>query len=72
MKYLDFYKHIKIPRDVQIPKVSIPLPDLTFLTNISVPLRIKNMRLPTPTGINMGGGKIVLGSLSKVGIGFLA
>ena len=72
MKYLDFYKHIKIPRDVQIPKVSIPLPDLTFLTNISVPLRIKNMRLPTPTGINMGGGMIILGALSMVGIGFLA
>ena len=54
-------------REVKTPKVKFGIPNLTA----KLP-RFWNFRIPLPGGIYMGGGKVILVSMSTVALGFVA
>ena len=54
-------------REIKTPKVRFGIPNLTA----GLP-RFWHFRVPLPGGIYMGGGKIVIASISTVALGFLA
>ena len=53
--------------DKQKRKVTISIPGLS----LRIP-GLSRLRLPLPGGLYLGGGKLIVGSLSTVGLGFLA
>ena len=55
------------PKEIKTPKVKVRMPKLSM----RLP-RFWHFRIPLPGGVYMGGGKLIIGSLSTVGLGFLA
>jgi hypothetical protein len=54
-------------REVKTPRIRFGIPNLTA----KLP-RFWNFRIPLPGGIYMGGGKLIVASLSTVALGFIA
>ena len=54
-------------REIKTPKLKFNIPGITA----KLP-RLWNFRIPLPGGIYMGGGKLVLVSLTTVALGFIA
>jgi len=62
------------PRKIRLPHITVKLPALTAklsaITSVVGP-RLPSLRLPSLSGVHLGGGKLVFFSLGSVALGFL-